>query len=239
MVSEVIMHPARSFWKLVLALALVLGASAGAWADDKDKPAEQHGDKKDEKHKDKHDDQHGKKDAFNLFAGELDLAIWTVVVFLLLFFILSKYAWGPMLVGLKKREENIRTAVEEAKIARAETERMRGEFRRELDAAHQEIPKLMEDARRKAQELAEEIRSKANADIAAERQRLRREIDTATDQALQQIWTSVAQIAGEIASKAIRRSLTPEDHQRLVEEALNEMREQGAQHVQDMVGSQS
>src|SRR5205814_1729319 len=154
----VIMQPARSFWKLVLAMALVFGAAGMVRAAD-EKQADKHGDKA----AGKHDDKHGDK-PFNLFQGELDLAIWTILVFLLLFFILSKYAWKPMLEGLKKREENIRGAVEEAKIARAETERMRGEFQRELDAAHQQIPKLMDEARRKAEALAEEMRAKANAD---------------------------------------------------------------------------
>jgi len=218
------MQRARILWNVALSLALVLLTTGLAWAAD-----DHHAPKKTE----------GGAGGLDIFAGALDLAIWTIVVFLLLLFILTKFAWTPMLEGLRKREESIRGAIDEAKVARAETERMRGEFQRELDAAHQQIPKLMEEARRKAQELAEEMRTKANADIATERQRLRREIDTATDQALQKIWTSAAQIAGEIASKAIRRSLTPEDHQRLVEEALNEMRQQGAQHVNEIVGSHS
>ena len=41
-----------------------------------------------------------------------DLGLWTIVVFLLLFFVLRKLAWGPMLEGLKKREESIRLAVD-------------------------------------------------------------------------------------------------------------------------------
>jgi F0F1-type ATP synthase membrane subunit b/b' len=118
-------------------------------------------------------------------------------------------------------------------------ERVKAEFQRELEAAHQQIPKLMEEARRKAQELADEMRAKANADIAAERQRLRRELDTATDQALQQLLTKAADLATTIAGKAIRRSLTAEDQQRLAEVALNEMREEGAGHVNEIAGSHS
>src|SRR5947209_4815132 len=70
-----------------------------------------------------HDDHNG-----GVFGWALDLGIWTLVVFLLLLFILTKYAWGPMLEALRQREETIRGAVEEAKLARAETDRVRAEF---------------------------------------------------------------------------------------------------------------
>jgi F-type H+-transporting ATPase subunit b len=170
-----------------------------------------------------HKDEHKKP---NPIAPEfLDLAIWTVVVFLVLLFLLKKFAWGPMLEGLRKREDTIRSAVEEAKIARAETERARADFQRQLAEAHAEIPKLMEAARRDAQKLAEEMRARAAQEIQADRQRLRREIDTARDQALKEINDHAAQLATLISAKAIRRSLSPEDHRRLVDEALAELKE--------------
>jgi F-type H+-transporting ATPase subunit b len=245
------MQRARLFQFVALAVALVLGVAcavrAGGHHDDpkqKDtKKAEGHHDGGDKKkasgggdHGDggQKDAKHGDEPAkLDIFAGALDLGIWTVVVFLILLFVLTRYAWKPMLEGLRKREESIRGAVEEAKIARAETHRMQAEFEKKLEDAHQEIPKLMEEARRKAQEMAEEMRAKANSDIAAERQRLRREIDTATDQALQQIYTSAADVAADIATRAIGRSLTPEDQHRLVEEAMNELREAGQKRLEE------
>lgn len=211
------MQRVRYFWNVVLSSALVLLTTGVAWAAD--------------------DHKKGEASKLDIFAGALDLALWTIVVFVLLLYIMTKFAWKPMLEGLRKREESIRGAIEEAKVARADTARMQAEFQQKLDEAHQQIPKLMEEARRRATELAEDMRSKANADIATERQRLRREIDTATDQALQQIWTKAAQIAAEIAGKAIRRSLTAEDQHRLVEEALNEMREEGASHLNGAAGT--
>src|SRR5262249_51818420 len=96
---------------------------------------------------------------------------------------------------------------------------------------------LMEEARRKGQELAEEMRAKANADIATERQRLRREIETATDQALQTIWTKTADLATEIAGKAVGRELTGEDHQRLIDEAMKELQAAGQSRVKEVSGA--
>lgn len=153
-----------------------------------------------------------------------DLGIWTIVVFILLLIVLRKMAWGPMLEGLKKREESILGAVEEAKRAREETQRVSAEFKVKMDQAYAEIPKIMEDARRDAEAFKEETRAQTAKDMQAERQRLRREIDTAKDQALQELWTHTAQLATLISAKVIGRSLPLEDHHRLIEEAMGELR---------------
>jgi F-type H+-transporting ATPase subunit b len=159
----------------------------------------------------------------DILAPRYDLGIWTIIIFVILLGVLYRYAWGPMLEGLKARENNIALAAEEAKHARAETERVTAEFKVKMDQAYAEIPKLMDQARRDAQRLAEEMRAKAQADIQADRQRLRREIEVATEQALQQIYTQAAHLATLISAKAIRKSLSEEDHRRLVDQAMQEL----------------
>src|SRR5579884_2632049 len=64
----------------------------------------------------------------SVFEGTLDMAIWTIVVFLFLVFVLGKYAWRPMIQGLEQRELSIRAAAEEARQAREEAQRLREEF---------------------------------------------------------------------------------------------------------------
>src|SRR5690242_9752752 len=64
----------------------------------------------------------------NILEPRFDLTIWTIVIFVLLFLVLKKYAWAPILKGLRLREDNIERAVEEAKIAREETIRHKAEF---------------------------------------------------------------------------------------------------------------
>jgi F-type H+-transporting ATPase subunit b len=158
-----------------------------------------------------------------IFGWAVDLGLWTLVVFLVLLFIMSKYAWGPMLEALRKREDTIRNAVEEAKLARAETERVRAEFKADMDKAYAEIPKIMDEARRDAQHLHEELRARAQSEIQTERQRLRREIDTARDQALKELQDFAANLATRISTKVLKRTVSVEDHRRLVDEALGEM----------------
>ena len=163
----------------------------------------------------------------NAMEFRVDTALWAAVVFLILFVILRAKAWGPILEGLKKREETIRSSLEEAKLTRTEMERLRAEFKQELSQAHQEIPKLMEDARKKAEEMSNEMRAKAVAEIQTERERLRRELDIGKDQALKELWEQAAMLATLISTKAIGRSLTEDDHRRLLDEAMHEMRRPG------------
>ncbi|MBI3822577.1 MAG: F0F1 ATP synthase subunit B [Planctomycetes bacterium] len=159
--------------------------------------------------------------------GPLDLrydtAIWAIVVFVGLLLILRAKAWGPILEGLKKREETIRSSLEAAEKTRAEMEKIRADFQKELKEAHQQIPALMEEARRDAESMANDMRAKAAADIQGERERLRHEVEIAKDQAIKEIWEQAAQLATLISAKALGRSLTEDDHRRLLDEAMQEM----------------
>jgi F-type H+-transporting ATPase subunit b len=154
-----------------------------------------------------------------------DTALWALVVFVGLATVLYFKAWGPILEGLKKREDTIRSSLEEAKLTRNEMARIQTQFQKELADAHQQIPKLLEEARKDAEVLSAEMRAKAVADIAVERERLRREVEIAKDQAIKELWEQAAQLATLISTKAIGRALTEDDHRRLLDEALTEMRQ--------------
>ena len=159
----------------------------------------------------------------DLLGIRYDTALFSVIVFVGLLVVLRAKAWGPILEGLQKREETIRTSLEEAKKSREEMLKMKADFQKEMAVAHQEIPKLMEEARRDAEAISNEIRAKAAAEIQAERERQRREIEIAKDQAIKELWEQAAQLATLISAKAIGRSLTEEDHRRLIDESLAEM----------------
>ena len=167
----------------------------------------------------------GSGDTPNPLAILFDTALWTVLIFVALLLILRRRAWAPILEGLKKREETIRSSLQEAKKTRDEMEKMRADFQKELADAHQQIPALMEEGRKKAEALANEMRAKAAADIQAERQRLRHEVEMAKDQAIKEMWEQAANLATMISAKAIGRSLTDDDHRRLLDEAMGEMRQ--------------
>jgi len=154
-----------------------------------------------------------------------DTGLWTIVIFLALLFILTKTAWNPMLEGLQKREQSIRAAVDEAKLARDETRRVQAEFQAKMDKAFAEIPQMMEQARKDGDALKADKLAEAEKLIKEGKERALREIGTTKDQALQDIFHQAAQLATLMSAKAIGRSLTAEDHHRLIDEALIEIRE--------------
>jgi F-type H+-transporting ATPase subunit b len=172
---------------------------------------------------DGHGDGHGGGTP-NPLAIFFDTALWTIVIFLGLLFILRKKAWGPILDGLQKREETIRSSIEEAKKTRAEMELLRANFQKEMAEAQQQIPRLMEEARKKGDEMVLQKLADAAAKIQAEQERFRHDMQTAKDQAIKELWEQAAQLATLISAKAIGRSLTDDDHRRLLDEALSEMR---------------
>src|SRR5262249_10494578 len=135
------------------------------------------------------------EDEGGVFKGLLDIGIWTVVVFLGLLFVLTKYAWKPMLQGLEKREKDIHAAVEEARRAKDEAHQIRAQLEQERQKGYDEVRGMIEDARKEAEQLKERRKAEADAEIAAERQRLRREMAVARDQALQEMWRQAADLA--------------------------------------------
>ena len=160
-----------------------------------------------------------------------DLGIWTLVVFGGLFFILSKWAWKPILDGLHKREAGIKTAIAEAENLRTESAKLKEQLGAEMAKASEKVREIMEEARRDAQHLTEEMIGKARTEISAERDRLYRELRLAQDGALKELWDQAANLAALISTKAIRRELSPADHTRLLDEALAELGTQGKRYV--------
>ena len=171
-----------------------------------------------------------------ILSPRFDLGIWTIVVFALLLLVLRRFAWGPMLEGLQKREQNIRAAREDAERAREEAQRLRAELQAEMDRAAEKIRDLMDAARRDAQHASDEMMARTRADIQTERERLHREIGMARDKALQEIWNQAADLATLISAKAIRRQLTPDDHRRLVDDAIAQLRQAGKQREREIAG---
>jgi F-type H+-transporting ATPase subunit b len=195
---------------LVLALSALNGAPQARGQEEPPAPAE------------KPLESHGgaKRDVpEGIFKGSTDLGICTLVVFGLLVFILGRYAWKPMLDGLKKREDNIRVAAEDAQRARDEAQQLRTQLQQEMARSAEQVQQMIDEGRRDAQRNADEVMARAKAEVQTERQRLHREIEAARDQALQQIRDQVVHVAAAVTTKAIRRELTPEGHRRLADEA--------------------
>lgn len=159
-----------------------------------------------------------------MFSLRWDLGLWTIIIFGGLLYILSKTAWPAMLEGLKKREQNIADAISAAENAKNDAEKIRVQLAGEMAKANDNIRGMMEEARKDAGAAKDDMINSAKKEIGVERDRLRREIETARDQALLDIWNQSTQLAAMISSKTIKREIRPEDHKKLFEESLKELK---------------
>jgi F-type H+-transporting ATPase subunit b len=201
------------------AAALVGPARADKQEPAKDK-ADQEKNEVKEKHEagEKHEGGHESPGPFSA-----DVGLWTLLIFLALFGLLYWKAWPLILEGLKKREQTIQSALDEARKAQADAEKLRAELQQEMNQAHDKVRGILDEGRRHAAQLQDEMLNKARADIQADRDRLRRELDVARDQALTEIWKRSADLAALMAAKALGRQISIEDQRRLIDESLEEI----------------
>lgn len=153
-----------------------------------------------------------------------DLGIYTLIVFGLLLFILTKFAWPNIAAGLKKREAAILGAREEAAKSKAEAEELRAKLQKDYAEAQDKIRAMLDEARRDSEALRVTEREAGAKEAQAERERARREIQTEKDAVLQELYQQAVQLAAMMSSKTIRRSLSADDHRRLLDESLAEIR---------------
>lgn len=157
----------------------------------------------------------------NPLAVDADLAVWTFVVFLVLFGVLWKFAWGPISEALDKREHHIAENIAAAHRAQDDAKNMLAEYERKLVGAADEVREMLEEARRDAEGTKQQIVAEAKAAAQQEHQRAMREIRTAADAAVKELSQRSADLAIQLAGKVISSKLTPEERSGLVQDSLN------------------
>jgi F-type H+-transporting ATPase subunit b len=159
-----------------------------------------------------------------IFKGAIEVTLWTILVFVLLLVVLRRFAWGPILEGLNKREQSIARDKHEAELARKDAADTRTRLDAELARANDEVRVMIDKARQDAQKVAGDELTRGKGELQAERQRLFNDLRVAQDHALQDVWEQATRVATLISAKAIHKNLTEADHRALVNEALNEFR---------------
>lgn len=157
------------------------------------------------------------------FSGDVGTAIWTLVIFGIVIFVLGKYAWGPILKVLQSREAFVRDSLESAKREREEAEARLKEYQDKLANSRAEVQAIMDEGKRDAEATKRRILDEAREESEKIAARSRREIELATETALKELYSASARLATSIAGKVIGRELTPADHERLIAESIEEL----------------
>jgi F-type H+-transporting ATPase subunit b len=157
----------------------------------------------------------------SLLAGDLGNSFWTLVIFVVVLVVLGKFAWGPILSGLQNRETFIREALESAKRDRESAEARLKEYEQKLAASRAEATAIVEEGRRDAEVVKRRIEAAAKEEADKMIERAKREIQIATDTATKELYTLSAKLATQLAAQVIGRELSPQDHQRLISQAID------------------
>lgn len=168
--------------------------------------------------------EHGEESGGSfLVSPGLGLMIWTLVLFLITMWVLSKVAFPKIQEALDKRAAAISESIDAAERQRKESDELLAEYRARLAEAREQADDIMARAR-KAAETAE---SEAAAAGKEKREELveaaKRDIEAETRRSLDQIRQEVADLTVLATERVTRKSLTDEDQKRLVEEALSEV----------------
>jgi len=159
----------------------------------------------------------------SLVQPNLGLIFWTIVTFLLLAFILRKFAWGPILATIDAREKAIREALEASKQAREAADEALAKNKELLAQSRAEAARIVSEGQKEAEKIRTELLEKARGDATQVLEQGRKQIELETRQAIAQLKGTVVEVALEAAGKLIHASLDEPKHRQLVEQYLEEL----------------
>ena len=154
------------------------------------------------------------------FKPDVSLMILTWVAFAVLLVILKKFAWGPILEGLEKREADIRKSVSDADRIRQEMEHLAETKRQVLIEARQQSEALIEESRHAAREAGKGIEKQAKDQAQIIFENAQREARDAANQAYANLKKQSADMIVDLTSKLVRENMTNDKNKKIVEELI-------------------
>jgi F-type H+-transporting ATPase subunit b len=148
------------------------------------------------------------------------LMIWTIIFFLITFFVLKRYAFGPIQKVIDDRRDRIRQSIEEAERARTEAQQLLEEHRKLIGQARGDADRILAEARRVADAQRERAKEETEADRQRRLEETKRLIEAETQRALEQIRSEVADLTLIATERITGKVLDEQDHRRLIEEAV-------------------
>jgi F-type H+-transporting ATPase subunit b len=158
-----------------------------------------------------------------LVTPSLGLLAWTTLIFLILVFILSKFAWKPIVGALEEREKFIEDALSAANRAKEEMAKLKADNENLLQQARIERDKLLKDAQGVANNIVNEAKEKAGIEAEKMISNARTQITNEKNAAVTELKNLVATTSVQIAEQILKKSLGDATAQKaLVEEYLKE-----------------
>jgi F-type H+-transporting ATPase subunit b len=155
-----------------------------------------------------------------LMSLQLNLMFWTLAIFGILFFILRRFAFGPIAAAVESREKALEAALDAAKADREAAAKLLAQHQAQIDAARGEAQKLIADGRSVAEKMRSDLLEQTRREQQDMLERARREIESEKDRAISQLRREAVDLALAGASKVIEQNLESAKNRQLVESYL-------------------
>ena len=156
----------------------------------------------------------------SMMSPNAGLMLWTLVIFGLVLFVLTKFAFKPITAAVEKREKSLEDAIAAATRDREEAAKLLEEHRKLLAAGHAEAQRFIVEARSEAEKVRASIVEQAHHEQQQILERARAEIASERDRAVAELRREAVELAVRGASKVVERNLDDESNRRLVESFL-------------------
>lgn len=139
---------------------------------------------------------------------------WMLIAFSVVFFLLKKFAWKPILSALKQREDSIEEALKSAELARAEMENLQADNAKVIEEAKRERDQILKEARNLKEEIIEEAKSKASQEAEKIIQNATDAIKNEKAAAVKEVKEQIATFSVSIAEKILQERLASDNEQK-------------------------
>lgn len=156
-----------------------------------------------------------------LFRIDPGVVIWTWIAFILVLIILGKSTWKIIIKGLNARAEKIQDDLKEAEKIRETAKKSLAAYREQIDNAKSEANSIIENARVEAGRVRETIIREAREEAEANKNKIMLEIDREKEEVTNDMRKQAVDIAVVMAEKILKRNITKEDNQALIDEFIN------------------
>jgi F-type H+-transporting ATPase subunit b len=158
-----------------------------------------------------------------LITPNVGLTVWTLVVFTISLYVLSRFVFPRIREALDRRRDGINESIDAAQSIRDEADQVLAEYRERLTEARQQAEQIVQRARQTAEAQVREAHAEGEAKRGQLLAAAKRDIDAETRRSIDQIRREVADLTVLATEKVTRKTLTEEDQRRLVQDALSEL----------------
>jgi len=148
-----------------------------------------------------------------LLTPELGLFVWTLIAFIIVFLILKKFAWKPILTSLNEREKGIADSIAAAQRVKSEMADMQAENQKVLAEAREERTQMLKEAKELKDKIVSEAKDQAKVEATKIIDDARSQIDTMKMAAMTEVKNEVAALALQVAEKVLRKNLATDAEQ--------------------------